>query len=114
MDFKKKADARTRYSRPDEEEQVDDVEEGEIKFDRANDDELDGFRKWDSSLIDSEFILENNRVDESFMHDFEILQVLKGDFDPLQLYLDKLAYKNLDYKLAAHKQSQDIAKLIKI
>ena len=48
------------------------------------------------------------------MHEFEILQVLKGDFDPLQLYLDKLAYKNLDYKLAAHKQSEDIAKLIKI
>ena len=51
MEFKRKADARTRYSRPDDEEQVDEIEEGEIKFDRANDDELDGFCKLKIDLI---------------------------------------------------------------
>ena len=80
MDFKFKQ-AANRYADDEQEERVDDVEPGEIN-------ELAGFRKW--VLINlKEFILETSRVDESFMHEFEILEILKGgNFEPIQQYLD--------------------------
>ena len=46
-----------------------------------------------------EFIHEDCEVDESFLHKFEILGVLKGNLEPIDEYLDEIAYKNLDYKL---------------
>ena len=47
-----------------------------------------------------DFILDNCEVDEQFLHKFEILSVLKGDFGPIDQYMDEIAYKNLDYKLS--------------
>ena len=59
--------------------------------------------------------MENGKVDESFLMDFEILQILQGgDFSPIDQYLEQIAYKNLDYKLMAHKQAPLIGKLLKI
>ena len=46
-----------------------------------------------------DFILENQQVNEKFLADFEILSVLKGDLEPIDQYMDEIAYKNLDYKL---------------
>lgn len=50
-------------------------------------------------LQDFDFILENGKVDERFLNKFEILSVLRGDFDPINSYMDEICYKNLDYKL---------------
>ena len=49
--------------------------------------------------IFADFILENSEVNEQFLRDFEILSVLKGDLEPIDQYMDEVAYKNLDYKL---------------
>ena len=46
--------------------------------------------------------MEDKDVDESFLRRFEILSVLKGNLDPINEYLDEVAYKNLDYKMADH------------
>ena len=48
-------------------------------------------------LID--FLLENDEVSEKFLHNFEILGMLKGNLGPVDDYLEEIAYKNLDYKL---------------
>ena len=42
----------------------------------------------------------------------EVLQILKGDLDPLQTYIDEYAYKNLDYKMPF--DCPQVGKLIKI
>ena len=39
-------------------------------------------------------------MDEGQLNSFEVLTILKGDLEPLNLYMDELAYKNLDYKTA--------------
>jgi hypothetical protein len=46
-----------------------------------------------------DFILENSEVNESFLKQFEVLSVLKGDLEPIDQFMDEVAYKNLDYKL---------------
>jgi len=46
-----------------------------------------------------DFILDNASVDESFLDRFEVLNVLKGDFEPIDLYMAKIAYNNIDTKL---------------
>ena len=46
-----------------------------------------------------QFIFEDKELDEGELHQFEVLSILKGNLDPLQFYQDKIAYKNLDYKL---------------
>ena len=52
-------------------------------------------------------------MDEGQLHSFEVLQILKGDLDPLNLYMDEVAYTNLDYKMV-DMQDPCIGKLIKI
>ena len=51
-------------------------------------------------------------MDEGQLHSFEVLTILKGDLEPLNLYMDELAYNNLDYKTAQLEDPQ-IGKLIK-
>ena len=65
-------------------------------------------------LVDFDFILDNGKVDERFLSKFEILSVLRGDFDPINEYMDEICFKNLDYKLNQHKQAHLIRKLLKI
>ena len=60
-----------------------------------------------------DFILENQQVNEKFLSEFEILSVLKGDLEPIDQYMDEIAYKNLDYKLQQHKQAAQIRKILK-
>ena len=62
----------------------------------------------------SDFILENTKVDESFLQDIEVLSVLKGDFEPIDKYLDHVAYKNLDYKLNSLKEAHNLRKILKV
>ena len=50
-------------------------------------------------MLDFDFILENANVNENFLHNFEILGVLKGNMEPVDEYLEEIAYKNLDHKL---------------
>ena len=59
------------------------------------DPDLAGFRKLIIALklllyvVSIEFLLENAKVDESFLVDFEILQILQGgDFSPIDQYLE--------------------------
>ena len=48
------------------------------------------------------------------MNQVEILNVLRGDFEPIDSYMGKIAYKNLDPKLAGHKDADQVRKLLKI
>ena len=59
------------------------------------------------------FILDDKEMDEGQLHSFEVLQILKGDLDPLNLYMDDIAYTNLDYKMV-DLQDPQVGKLIKI
>ena len=79
------------------------IEEGEIQNESGAD---------ISASFD--FIFEDVEVDEQFLRDFEIMNVLKGDFDPIDQYLEEIAYKNLDYKLAQHSKSHKMRKLLKV
>ena len=38
----------------------------------------------DDDIVDFDFVLDNGKVDERFLNKFEILSVLRGDFDPIQ------------------------------
>ena len=58
--------------------------------------------------------MDDEKVDESFLQDFEILSILKGDFSPIDSFMDKIAYNNLDYKLNAHSKAHLIRKLLKV
>ena len=58
--------------------------------------------------------MDKNRVDESFINKVEILNILKGDFEPIDLYMGKVAYTNIDYKLNNHKEAYKIRNLLKI
>ncbi len=49
-----------------------------------------------------DFVLDNGRIDESFLEKFEVLNVLKGDFEPIDLYMGKIAYNNISSKLNGH------------
>lgn len=51
--------------------------------------------------------------DESQLHKYEILSILKGNLEPLQSYQDDFIYKNIDYKLSEH-PNLSVAKLIKL
>jgi hypothetical protein len=42
-----------------------------------------------------------------------VLSILKGNLDPLQFYMDEVAYKNLDYKMSELDDPQ-IGKLVKL
>ena len=61
-----------------------------------------------------DFILDNARVDESFLEKFEVLNVLKGDFEPIDLYMAKIAYNNIDTKLNGLKDAHKVRNLLKI
>ena len=65
-------------------------------------------------MLDFDFILENANVNENFLHNFEILGVLKGNMEPVDEYLEEIAYKNLDYKLNSHQKADQIRKILKI
>ena len=75
----------------------DTYEEGEIQESR-------NAENTDNNL-DFDFILENSEVNENFLHKFEILGVLKGNMEPIDDYMDEVAYKNLDSKINQHKKS---------
>ena len=49
---------------------------------------------------DFQFVMEDKEMDEGQLHSFEVLTILKGDLEPLNLFMDELAYTNLDYKTA--------------
>ena len=61
---------------------------------------------------DFQFILEDKEMDEGQLHSFEVLQILKGDLEPLNLYTEDIAYNNLDYKMIDLNDPQ-VGKLIK-
>ena len=65
-------------------------------------------------MLDFDFILENANVNENFLHNFEILGVLKGNMEPVDEYLEEIAYKNLDHKLNSHQKADQIRKILKI
>ena len=104
----------------------DSEEEGEIRpcenypQQQLPDDDLAGFSKCFqlrislSFVFKLDFILDNGRVDESFLDKFEALNVLKGDFEPIDLYMAKIAYNNIDNKLNGLKDAQKVRNLLKI
>ena len=66
----------------------------------------------DTKPNDFEFIFDNKPdIEEGQLTNIEVTQVLKGDLEPIQTYLDDYAYKNLDYKMPADPR---IGKLIKL
>ena len=54
---------------------------------------------------------ETNDMEDGELSGIEVLQILKGDLDPIHSYAEELAYKNLDFKMPADPQ---VGKMIKL
>ena len=54
---------------------------------------------------------DNCDLEEGELSDVEVLQILKGDLDPIHTYAEDLAYKNMDYKMPDDPQ---VGKMIKL
>ena len=50
-------------------------------------------------------------LEEGELRDVEVLQILKGDLDPIHTYSEELAYKNLDFKMP---DNPNVGKMIKL
>ena len=59
----------------------------------------------EDELLNFDFILENAHVNEEYLNKFEVLGILQGNLQPIDTYLEEYTYKNLDYKINAHKKA---------